>query len=83
MVGEPLRHLTGSVLGSLQRMIQEALRCGGYHRGNERSDSSRCLCQKTNVEYEFDTFLIIFFTLRELDKHLRGDLFKENSYLKG
>lgn len=43
IICESLRHLAGSVLGSLQRVIQEALGGGGYHRGNERSDSSCCL----------------------------------------
>ena len=43
IICKSLRHLAGSVLGSLKRMIQVALRCGGYHRGNERSDSSSSL----------------------------------------
>lgn len=43
IVRESLRCLAGSVLGSLQGMIQVALGGGGYHRGNKRPDGSRRL----------------------------------------
>lgn len=63
VVRESLRRLAGSVLGSLQRMIQVALGGGGYHRGNKRPDGSRRLganknsvkqkCAQTTNKHEF------------------------------
>lgn len=43
IIDESLGHLTGSVHGSLQRMVQVALQCGSNHCGNQRSDSPSSL----------------------------------------
>lgn len=60
IICESLRHLAGSVLGSLQRVIQVALGGGGYHRGNKRSDSSCCLgAQKKRQKREISPMKLL------------------------
>lgn len=52
VIREPLRRFAGSVLGSFQRMVQEALGRGGDHRGNERPDRSCRLLQQQKGKEE-------------------------------
>lgn len=52
VIREPLRRFAGSVLGSFQRMVQEALARGGDHRGNERPDRSCRLLQQQKGKEE-------------------------------
>lgn len=51
IICESLRHLAGSIFGSLQRMIQVTLWCGGYHCWNKRSDGSRCLSEERRIQF--------------------------------
>lgn len=59
LIRESLRHLAGSVLGSLQGMIQVALRGGGYHCRNKRSDSSCCLSAKQDRRREISPIKLL------------------------
>lgn len=52
-VEEPLGHLAGPVLPPLQRVVQEAFRGGGYHRGNQGTDGPRCLKEIEQGEKRF------------------------------
>ena len=51
VVRESLRHLAGSVLASLQGVVEVTLWGGGYHRGNKRSDSSRGLRGGKRIQF--------------------------------
>lgn len=59
IISESLRHLAGSVLGSLQGMIQVALGGGGYHCRNKRSDSSCCLHAKQDKRQDISPITLL------------------------
>lgn len=74
VIGEALRGLAGSVLGSFQGMVQEALRCAGDHSGNQRPDGTcRLLPQQTHKQDDkpwlIDLFVVLMTTCERVRRY--------------